>query len=59
MPNLSTVDIDVTSQVVNHDIQEQQEIYNELQTVLQNKEIRAVFQPIVSLLDGEILAMRP
>ena len=54
MPNLSTVDIDVTSQVVNHDIQEQQEIYNELQTVLQNKEIRAVFQPIVSLLDGEI-----
>jgi len=34
--------------------QEEDEINKELQTVLRNKDIAAVFQPIVSLVDGEI-----
>ncbi|WP_378954662.1 GGDEF domain-containing protein [Pelosinus sp. sgz500959] len=34
--------------------QEELEIYKELDKVLVNKEIKAVFQPIVSLFDGEI-----
>jgi len=34
--------------------QEEQKIYNELDKILKFKDIKAVFQPIVSLLDGEI-----
>lgn len=33
---------------------EEQEIYDELQTVLVNQDIKAVFQPIISLVDGEV-----
>lgn len=34
--------------------QEEQEAYNELEKILKAKDIKAVFQPIVSLVDGEI-----
>ncbi|MBP2625303.1 MAG: diguanylate cyclase/phosphodiesterase with domain containing protein [Firmicutes bacterium] len=34
--------------------QEEQETYNELEIILKSKDIKAIFQPIVSLVDGEV-----
>lgn len=38
----------------NYFVQEEDETYNELHKILQHKDIKAVFQPIVSLADGEV-----
>jgi len=59
MHDMITLDVDqMGNQKIaesgNNDSQEEQKIYDELEEILQSKNITAVFQPIVSLIDGEI-----
>jgi len=51
--SLCAIDNSLNKEIIEND-QEDKEIYNELERILVNKEIKAVFQPIVSLTDGEV-----